>query len=101
MNLHPLRPWHIASLFAGQLQAGFLANAQHLANVVNRLNPSCIAILIEEGVTRYFDRINQPNCAVPGMFPALEVVVAITHATAAVETRVCENFRATQIRPAP
>src|SRR5439155_18327312 len=99
MDLHPLRSRHIAGLFARKLQTGVLADPQHLANVIKRLNAGCVAVLIEKGVTRYLDRIGQTDGAVRVMFfghPALEEVVAVAYASAAAVTRVCKIFRAPQ-----
>src|SRR6266496_4873693 len=99
MNLHPLRPRHIAALFAGELEARFLANAQHLANVVNRLNAGCVPVLVEKGVTRDLDGIDQSDCTVCVMFfsnPALEEVIAVTHTATAAVFGACEIFHAAQ-----
>src|SRR6266480_1299046 len=99
VNLHPLRPWHIAGLFARQLQARSFANSQHFADGVNRLDASCVAVLIEKGVAGDLYRIGQPDCAVRVMFlvyPALEEVVAITHTATAAVFGACEIFGAAQ-----
>src|SRR5213593_4418077 len=99
MDLHPLRAWHIAGLFARKLQARFFADSQHLANGVNRLNARGVSVLIEKGVTRHLDRISQANCTVRIMFfgyPALEEVIAVTHTATAAVFGTCEIFCAPQ-----
>src|SRR5213596_4035078 len=99
MDLHPLRSRHIAGLFARKLQTGLLANPQHLANVIKRLNAGCVAVLIKKGVTRYLDGIDQSDCTVCVMFfsnPALEEVIAVTHASTAAVFGACEIFHAAQ-----
>src|SRR5436309_14495786 len=99
MDLHPLRSRHIAGLFTRKLQTGVLADPQHLANVIKRLNAGCVAVLIEKGVTRYLDRIGQTDGPVRVMslgHPALEHVVAVAYAPAAAPPRICRIFRPPQ-----
>src|SRR6266542_2277656 len=59
VHLHPLRAGHISHLFAGQLQARFLADSQHLSNCINRLNASGISVLIKKRIARDLDRVGQ------------------------------------------
>src|ERR1051326_5284628 len=99
MNLHPLRSRHIATLFPAELQTRFLANAQHLADVVNRLNPRGVTVLIEKGVARNLNRIGKSDVSVRVMLcsnPAREEVVAVAHAAATVVMCVREIFGASQ-----
>src|SRR5437667_9602899 len=89
MDLHPFRSWQIARLFARQFKARFLPQTQHLSDCVNRLNAGGVSILIKIGIARNLNCIHQAERAVRVMFfgdPALEKVVAVTHAAATFES---------------
>src|SRR6266550_7223042 len=101
VHLHPLRAGQISHLFAGQLQARFLADSQHLSNCVNRLNASGISVLIKKRIARDLDRVGQAERTVRIMFfgyPASEEVVAVADAAVAAVLGACEIFRAPQTR---
>src|SRR5436190_4463471 len=101
VNLHPLRPRHVPGLLTGQSQSGFLADAEHFPDDINRLNAGCVSVLIEEGVTRHLNRVGEPDVPVRVMlfgYPTFEKVITVTDTATAVEMRVCEVFRAAQPR---
>ena len=50
--------------------------------MVNRLNAGCVSVLIEKGITRHLDRVDESDGPVRVVFfgyPALEEVVAVSH----------------------
>src|ERR1700682_5410646 len=98
MNLQPLRAWHIAALLGSKANARFFAHAEHLSHCVDRINAGSVAILVEKGVTRNFDRVAESDCSMRVMFfvhPALKEVVAIANAAPATVTRGREVFAQT------
>ena len=90
MDRHPLRPGHDSGLLAGQMNSGLFPQTKCVTRLINRVDSSRISKLIEKRVARNFDRVGQSKGAVDAVFlfnPATEVMVTVSHAAAAIETR--------------
>src|SRR6266576_3823885 len=95
MNSHPLRTGKDAGRFARDLDAGSFAETEVVAGLIDRLDPGRVSKLVEERVTRNLDRIRNPEGPVAAAFltdPAMEKVVAVADAAAAVKRLVRESF---------
>src|SRR5437588_2133488 len=98
MNSHPIRTGKHARRFARDLDARSFAETEVVAGLIDRLDPGRVSKLVEERVTRNLDRVRNPEGAVAAAFlpdPAMEKMVAVAYATAAVKRFVREPFSKT------
>ena len=86
MNSHPFRPGKNARRFARDLDAGSFAETEVVAGLIDGLDPGRVSKLVEERITRNFDRVRNPEDAVTAALlpdPAMEKVIAVADAAAA------------------
>ena len=82
-------------LLAIEPDIGGLPEPEHVTDRGDRINAGGIPVLIEKRVARHFHRVAERQRSVPAAAPALEVVVAIGHAAAAVERSLYQPFAQT------
>src|SRR5207237_4477062 len=89
MNRHPLRSRHDSWLLAREMNTTLLPQAERVTSLVNRVDSSRVSVLIEKRVARNLDRVGQSKRPMGAAFlcnPAMEIMVAVGDAAAAIET---------------
>src|SRR5262245_5736101 len=85
MDLQPIRPGKNTRLLAGKSDVGRLPETEQRSNRVDRIDSSCVAVLVKEAVARDFERITQAELAMAVTIPTFEIVIPILNAATAIE----------------